>query len=262
MAFKCWQLGLHLQQDTVYIVALQHARCGWALKRWWQLPLPAANPTEKADEALIAALMPWRRQLPRQHTVSIAFPANRTLQKRLPRAAMTLRESEQKQWVASAMSQQLEMTANTLCFDYHLAEPQQMWNVTAAQQHEVSRLQRLAHRLQLQIVAITPDACALQTLLPFLKVNDAVLTVPERNQWLWASREAWGHITHDEAPSLSRLGEKLGVEPHQLVCCTTEANMGTRFDPWSAITQKQPPLPVNDAEFAVAIALAMGASWS
>lgn len=262
MAFKCWQLGLHLQQDTVYIVALQRTRCGWALKRWWQLPLPAAISPEPTDEALIAALMPWRRQLPWQHTVSIAFPANRTLQKTLPRAAMTLRENEQKQWLASAMSQQLEMAANSLCFDYHLAEPQQMWNVTAAQQHDVSRLQRLAQRLQLQIVAITPDACALQTLLPFVQVSDAVLVLSENAQWLWASREAWGHMPHQEAPSLTRLGERLGIEAHQLVCCGSAVDAHSYFDPWSPIIQKQPPLPVNDAPFTVAIALAMGASWS
>ena len=261
MAFKCWQLGLHLQQDTVYIVALQRARCGWALKRWWQLPLPGESPTEQVDNDLIAALMPWRRQLPRQHTISIAFPANRTLQKWLPRAAMTLRESEQTQWVASAMSQQLEMTATTICFDYHLAEPQQMWNVTAAQQHDVSRLQRLAQRLRLQAVAITPDACALQAFLPYLKVNDAVLVLFDRTHWLWASRDGWGHMTQDDAPTLLRLGERLGVETHRLVCCATEDPAGICFDPWAAVTQKQPPLPANGAEFAVAIALAMGASW-
>lgn len=261
MAFKCWQLGLHLQQDNVYIVALQRARCGWALKRWWQFPLPAESATERADNALIATLMPWRRQLPRQHMVSIAFPANRTLQKWLPRASMALREREQTQWVASAMSQQLEMAATTLCFDYHLAEPQQMWSVTAAQQHDVSRLQTLAQRLRLQIAAITPDACALQALLPYLKVKDAVLVLPECTQWLWASREGWGHMTLEDAPTLLRLGERLGVEPHRLVCCTSEDSASICFDPWAAVTQKQPPLPVNGDKFAVAIALAMGASW-
>lgn len=29
MAFRCWQMGLHIQQDNVFIVALQRTRSGW-----------------------------------------------------------------------------------------------------------------------------------------------------------------------------------------------------------------------------------------
>lgn len=256
MAFNCWQMGLHIQQDNVFIVAIQRARCGWSLRRWWQLPLPPANAASSGDERLLAALAPWRRELPWQHTVSFAFPAHRTLQKSLAPAAMTLRESERKQWIASAMSRQLEMPGDALCFDYHLSEPQGEWRVTAAQQRDVARLQNLARRLRLQVAAITPDACALQAFLPQLEAPNAVLIWRDDAQWLWASREAWGCCALKDAPSSSALGARLGVEEERLIRCA--ARQG--FDPWNAVAQKQPPLPVCGDAFAVAIALAMGAT--
>lgn len=258
MAFKCWQLGLHLQQDNVVIVALQHSRRGWSLKRWWQLPLPSTTSSQQEDDALLAVLSAWRRELPRQHAVSIAFPAHRTLQKSLPQAAMTLRENEQSAWIASAMSQQLEMASDSLCFDYHLADEQGNWNVTAAQQRDVSRLQRLARTLRLQIAAITPDACALQTFLPQLAANDAVLVWRDRERWLWASRKGWGYEDLDDNDAaMLLLSTRLGVEPHRIVRCMAASSGTQRFDPWDAVAQKQPPLPTCGDDFAVAIALAM-----
>jgi len=259
MAFKCWQLGLHLQPDNVFIVALVPNRCGWSLKRWWQLPLPPTTSAQHADEALLAVLSSWRRELPRQHAVSIAFPAHRTIQKSLPCAAMTLRESEQSAWIASTMSQQLEMTATSLCFDYHLAAEPPRWNVTAAQQQDVSRLQRLARLLRLQLSAITPDACALRAFLPYIKVNNAVLVWRDGAQWLWASREGWGYEL-DDATSPQTLSERLGVEPRRVVHCQAYSENSLDFDAWDAVAQKQPPLPVSGDDFAVAIALAMGVS--
>ncbi|MFV0261894.1 MAG: pilus assembly protein [Kluyvera sp.] len=254
MAFNCWQMGLHIQQDNIFIVALQRARIGWSLRRWWQLPLASPD-----DEALLAALTPWRRELPWQHALSIAFPANRTLQKNLPRAAISLRESEQNQWIASAMSQQLDMPAEALCFDYHLAEPQGCWNVTAAQQRDVARLQNLAHRLRLQVTAITPDACALRAFLPLQAEPDSVLIWRNDGQWLWASRESWGCCALSEASSPTLLSERLGMAASRLVCCAAE-DQHPYFDPWSAVAQKQPPLPACGDAFAVAIGLAMEAA--
>lgn len=251
MAFNCWQMGLHIQQDNIFIVALQRARQGWSLRRWWQLPLASSD-----DDALFAALSAWRRELPWRHAVSIAFPANRTLQKSLPRAAIALRENEQNQWIASAMSQQLEMPAQALCFDYHLAEPQGCWNVTAAQQRDVARLQHLARRLRLQVTAITPDACALRSFMPLQTEADTVLLWRSDGQWLWACGERWGSCALHEA---AMLGEHLEMTTPRLVYCTAEETQYPYFDPWSAVTQKQPPLPASGDAFAVAIGLAMGA---
>ena len=108
MAFRNWRLGMHIQQDSIAIVALLHERSHWALLRWWRIPLPPGLVRQGmvADvSALGSRLAAWRRELPAQHQVSIAFPAVRTLQKRLPYPQFALREREQATWVASAMSQ-------------------------------------------------------------------------------------------------------------------------------------------------------------
>lgn len=40
MAFRNWRLGMHIQQNSIAIVALLHERSHWALRRWWRIPLP------------------------------------------------------------------------------------------------------------------------------------------------------------------------------------------------------------------------------
>ncbi len=95
MAFRNWRLGMHIQQDSIAIVALLHERSHWALRRWWRIPLPPGLVRQGmvADvSALGSRLAAWRRELPAQHQVSIAFPAVRTLQKRLPYPQFVLRE--------------------------------------------------------------------------------------------------------------------------------------------------------------------------
>lgn len=100
-----------------------------------------------------------------QHQVCIAFPAARTLQKQLPRPQISLRESEQATWIASAMAQQLEMPASSLCVDYAQTGAVDGWRVTAAQRLDVNLLCRLASRLKLRVVGIVPDASALSAFL-------------------------------------------------------------------------------------------------
>jgi hypothetical protein len=40
MAFRNWRIGMHIQQDSIAIVALLFERSHWALRRWWRIPLP------------------------------------------------------------------------------------------------------------------------------------------------------------------------------------------------------------------------------
>ena len=121
MAFRNWRIGMHIQQDSIAIVALLFERSHWALRRWWRIPLPPGLVRQGmvADvSALGSRLAAWRRELPAQHQINIAFPAARTLQKRVPYPQFALREREQATWIASAMTQQLAMPASSLCIDY------------------------------------------------------------------------------------------------------------------------------------------------
>ncbi|MEZ3918815.1 pilus assembly protein [Klebsiella pneumoniae] len=69
MAFRNWRLGMHIQQDSIAIVALLHERSHWALRRWWRIPLPPGLVRQGmvADvSALGSRLAAWRRELPAQ----------------------------------------------------------------------------------------------------------------------------------------------------------------------------------------------------
>jgi len=88
MALGRWRIGLHIQQDGVYAIALTQEKSRFVLRRWWQLPLEAGTIIDgqiRQPERLYMALQAWSKTLPRRHQISIAFPAGRTLQKRLPR---------------------------------------------------------------------------------------------------------------------------------------------------------------------------------
>lgn len=39
MAFKTWQIGLHIQQHEALAIAVIRGASGWSLQRWWRLPL-------------------------------------------------------------------------------------------------------------------------------------------------------------------------------------------------------------------------------
>ena len=168
MAFRNWRLGMHIQQDSIAIVALLHERSHWALRRWWRIPLPPGLVRQGmvADvSALGSRLAARRRELPAQHQVSIAFRGAHTA-KASSVSPVALREREQATWVASAMSQQLAMPASALCIDYAPTSRDDGWQVTAAQRLDINVLRELAGRLRLRVAAIVPDASALGAFFP------------------------------------------------------------------------------------------------
>lgn len=261
MAFRLWQTGLHIQQDQVVIIALEHTRARWSLRRWWQIPLVSGIVQQGQIvqlEALVDALRDWRRELPIQHCIRMALPAARTLQKALPRPALVLREREQAEWITQSMAQSLDMEPEALCFDYLEREQENLYRVTAARQQDVGSLSRLAKMLRLNLTAITPDACALQRFLPWLSAEAQCLAWCHDNRWLWATRHNWGSCNLHEAPSPVHLAKHLACEAEQLVQCTSQATMTPHLDPWSAISFQQPPLPTCGDRFAIALALALG----
>lgn len=258
MAFGHWQIGLHIQQDSIASVALAHGRTGWALRRWWQIELPAGTVEHgqlRMPQHLLTALAPWRKSLPQNHRIRLAFPTGRTLQKRLPQPPLKLREKELTGWLSQTMARELEMAAKDLRFDYIEDALAPVYNVTAAQNKEVAELLALAKSLQLNVAAITPDACALQQLIPFLTPPAQCLIWQDDTQWLWATRSAWGRQSCEEVPSLPLLASRLGFSTEEIKLCADEHS---GFDPWQAVAQRHPPLPVQGARFAIAIGLALG----
>ena len=253
MAFKTWQTGVHIQQDRVLIAALAQERGGWCLRRWWAIPLAEGTIRDGKifqPEALADALRDWRKSLPHYHKVFLSFPAARTLQKSLPRPALALRDSEQLSWLGAALSRELEMSAETLCFDYTQDTFSNTFHVTAAQNKEVETLLALAKTLRLRLATITPDASALANLLPAVAPTPCVAW-RDRHQWLWAMRHQWGRRNVTEADNVTELAALLALSPNDITL------FDTRRNPWEMLHRCHAPLPECGADYTVALALAM-----
>lgn len=260
MAFRNWRIGMHIQQDRIAIVALLFERSRWALRRWWNIPLTPGTVRQGLVvdvEALARQLQSWRRELPMQHQVCIALPAARTLQKRLPCPQVSLRENEQATWISSAMAQQLEMPASSLCVDYSATGTGDGWQVTAAQRLDIDALRRLAERLKLRVSGIVPDASVLSAFFPWLPAETHGLAWRDESTWLWATADNWGWNLCSETPSFPRLVSQVNAGEFRL--CTSESFDGQSFDAWSVIHRLQPPLPPCGDSFTVALGLALGA---
>lgn len=261
MTFRHWQIGLHIQQDGVFIVALSAGRYGRALRRWWHLPLPGGVVVQgriKAPEQLLDALRPWRNALPQRHCARIAFPAGQTLQRKLPRPAVTLREPMLTSWVSQAMARELEMAQSDLCFDFTEDEPARSYGVTAAQNRDVAALLEIAQQLSLHLSSITPDACALQPLLPSLAAPARCLAWCDERQWLWATKESWGRRAREEAENVTQLGALLALPADEIIQCGEGAG---EFDCWSTVPSRQPPLPDASQRYAIALGLAIARGY-
>ena len=256
MAFKTWRTGVHIQQDSVLAVSLTKEKSGWCLRRWWQIPL-ADDIVRDAKiihpEQLVSALLGWSQALPHHHWIFLAFPAVRTLQKVLPCPAMSLRDSEQVSWITSALSRELEMAPDALCFDYVQDTFSKSFHVTAAQNKEVAVLLDIAATLRLHLASITPDAGAMANLLPSLTHPVQCVAWRDDNHWLWAMRHQWGRKALSEAANSGELAALLAISPEEIALFGHDG-----LDPLSLMTCCHPPLPENGADFTVALALAMG----
>lgn len=253
MAFKIWQTGVHIQQDRALIVALARKKSGWCLRRWWAIPLDEGIIRDGKicqPEQLVDALRDWRKTLPHYHRVFLSFPAARTLQRTLLRPTVARRDSEQLSWLGAALARELEMSADTLCFDYAQDNFSNTFHVTAAQNNEIDTLLALAKTLRLRLVAITPDASALANLLPAVAPATCVAWRDDR-QWLWAMRHQWGRRFTTEAENVSELSALLALGSDDI------ALFDSRRDPWEILERCHAPLPDRGADYTVALALAM-----
>nr|VUD25211.1 DNA utilization protein HofM [Salmonella sp. NCTC 7297] len=68
-----------------------------------------------------------------------------------------------------------------------------------------------------------------------------------------ATRYAWGRKSARETTTLHDLAATLSVMPEHISLCAEG-----EFDPWRAVTVRQPPVPPDGYRFAIALGLAMG----
>ena len=156
-------------------------------------------------------------------------------------------------WLSGTMARELDMDPDSLRFDYSEDALSPAYNVTAAQSKELATLLTLAERLRVHVSAITPDASALQRFLPFLPSHQQCLAWRDNEQWLWATRYSWGRKLAVGMTSAKELAAALSVDPESVALCGEGG-----FDPWEAVSVRQPPLPPPGGDFAIALGLALG----
>ncbi|MFV9372648.1 DNA utilization protein HofM, partial [Raoultella ornithinolytica] len=107
-----------------------------------------------------------------------------------------------------------------------------------------------------QVTAITPDASALQRFIPFLPEHQQCLVWRDDAQWLWATRSAWGRKSTSDIGSIDELATTLSLPTTAIAQCFPGG-----FDPLSAVSVRQPPIPTQSHHFAIALGLAMGGAY-
>ena len=154
------------------------------------------------------------------------------------------------------MARELEMAAADLRFDYTEDSLAQAYSVTAAQHKDVAEMLELATSLHLNLTSLTPDACALQHLVPFFTASGTLSYLGRRRAMAVGNAHRMGRRSHEDQPTVNALSASLGLDIADVALCTAAT---PEFDPWSVLVQRQPPLPPNGMRFAVAIGLALGA---
>ncbi|WMI90754.1 DNA utilization protein HofM [Escherichia coli] len=256
MAFKIWQIGLHLQQQEAVAVAIVRGAKECFLQRWWRLPLE--NDIIKGGRVVGGPrpgkrLFPGGRGPPRGPPLLCGLPPPPPPPGGPPPPPVSPGGGGPPPGCRAGP--RLDMDPRPPPF-YSEDSLSPAYNVTAAQSKELATLLTLAERLRVHVSAITPDASALQRFLPFLPSHQQCLAWRDNEQWLWATRYRWGRKLAVGMTSAKELAAALSVDPESVAICGEGG-----FDPWEAVSVRQPPLPPSGGDFAIALGLALGKAY-
>ncbi len=259
MVFSRWQIGLAIQDDGVRAIAISRGRQGWRLRRWWFLA-PSLETATGSMRNLTDTLRAWQRTLPLGYQLRVAFPSGRTLTREIPAPVSALTETQCMQYLSAATGERLRMAAEELTLDYCLRE-EGSFSVVAAKKTEIEELRQILYRARLHVWAIIPDACALTSFLPYLAAVDAkrrTYIAREQSVWVWADEKRWGAVSVQEAETSEALCTSLGIDSECAAFATAAAgDSAFVFDPWRTLRQIQPPVPADNARYAVPLGLAL-----
>lgn len=268
MMFPGWRIGLDIQAEGVRAAAVQWHRQGWQLRHWWYLPFPKqtlADGMLPEPDTLREALAAWRKEIPVRHHLRVGFPAQRALQRQVPRPPRRLQESAQEKYIAGATARQLQMPTQQLCYDY-LTEDSSFC-VTAVKQADIAALQAIFTSMNLFPRTITPGDKILSALpRGCYPAHCRFLVHEERGYWLWASvnnRERSGWLDKRQAVDFPALCQQLEASAcdiafsHADVESTCPAG-AEKLNAWQPIVRQLPPLPRHGELYTLALGLALG----
>lgn len=259
-------------------LAVQRRRYGWQLRCWWQFPLP--DDTLRAGslyhtEALLEALLQWRRLLPRHISLRVGFPAQLVLQQRFPAPDGRLQGPERHEYIEAMAARKLPISSDSLAIDYR-EDPHtpDALLITAARRRELDNWLDCLRRADLRPDVIEVSTCAIHCMAQSAGLKDHHLFLHRlADSWLWISPLShafqYGVIHSDELsaeedllavvskhyPDIaggvayysSSLPESAGQRSGSLIL----------WSPLAAFDQMQPPLPDFPSAFVIAGGLAL-----
>lgn len=264
MAFQRWQIGLDIQNGQLCALGIERRRHGWQLRHWWQQPLPhdtLRNGVLQTTPQLQEMLARWQRHLPKRYSLRVGLPPQLVLQRTLPLPDTSLSEPEISRYVASSLSRLFPVEPASLSLDYRAAGNAPQLCITAARREAIA--QWLA---PLQDAGLRPDVFELSSLaltqiamrMPLQR--DHLLVHPVSDHWLWTLASDQISSGAGSAPlTLPQLRETFPLA--SAIFCTAPQRLSGAdvmdCKPLSLLQYRQPPLPVHEGEFSIALGLAL-----
>ncbi|WP_343551583.1 pilus assembly protein PilM [Pantoea sp.] len=264
MAFQRWQIGLDIQNGQICALGIERRRHGWQLRHWWQQTLPhdtLRNGVLQTTPALHTLLTRWQRQLPKRYSLRVGLPPQLVLQRSLPLPDITLREPALSRYVAASAQRLFPVEPASLSIDFRAADNSSQLQVTAARREVIA--QWLA---PLKQAGLRPDVFELSSLaltqiamrIPLR--HNQLLIHPLSDHWLWTlAGETTTSGAGSEPLNLTQLRDTF-PQMESVFCTSATALTGERVQccrPFSLLHYLQPPLPVQEGEFAIALGLAL-----
>ncbi|CNH57369.1 type IV pilus assembly protein PilM [Yersinia kristensenii] len=291
MHTQYWQVGLDIQMEAIRALAVVRRRYGWQLRYWWHQTLPSGALREgilQQPDVVSDKLKLLRKQLPRHISLRIALPAQRILQQTIPLPDRRLREPERTGFINAEASKLFPVNSQELALDYR-AEVGSELLITAARQSEIHQWQACLQQANLPSPVIDITPCALRYMATAAGLSGTYWLVHRlAHEGLWVSSSEMPFIFGvvpieiDEiqecdcvrsfnpliANPLTALLAQLHThhpQPNDNPVKVYYSSMmdesppenTTRWSPFAAFAQYQPPLPSSPAAFMLAGGLAL-----
>ena len=264
MAFQRWQIGLDIQNGQLCALGIERRRHGWQLRHWWQQALPhdtLRNGVLQTTPALVEMLASWQRHLPKRYSLRVGLPPQLVLQRNLPLPETSLGEPALSRYVAASAQRLFPVEPASLSLDYRSPGGAAQLCVTAARREVISQWLAPFKQAGLRPGVFELSNLALTQIAMRIPLRDRQLLIhPLCDHWLWTlAGENTTSGASVEALTLAQLRESFPQA--ESVFCTSPHTLPEpeveRCKPFALLHYLQPPLPVNDGAFAIALGLAL-----
>lgn len=214
-----WNIGIDLFQTTIRLVAAKQTRKRWYLCECWQQNIPneisGQSENDKRD-ILQEILIQWRRKLPKNCHVSIAFSSLRTLKQQVPLPEqVTLKQPELGWYLQTRAEKLFPLNSEELVIDYRVINNCAYLN--GVRKSEIIFWQNLLHESGFLLAAIDVAPCVLRYIARHAGIPDESWLLHYRQgEWLWSGTvsqpASYNQIQENERSTLSQMISQLQEE--------------------------------------------------